>query len=270
MVSSLRQRRGGFTLIELLVVIAIIAIIAAILFPVFKHTREKARQATCLSNLRQMGMAVLLYAQDYDETYPDPPPAGEYYGFASGFLVVPGPGGSWSSMPMKFPWGKDDFAHGSFALLLLPYVKNEQVFLCPSWELAKAGWYPEWNWQSARVSYAWCDRLSSGSSWPDFPMGSETPPQGPLSLGAVRKPALLPMIYEYRQFHLDLDLPKSGTPQVLWTIICFADGHSRFTPNFWGIDPRYDPFAWDLFNPTQPVSTDKPCALTCAEEATQN
>jgi prepilin-type N-terminal cleavage/methylation domain-containing protein/prepilin-type processing-associated H-X9-DG protein len=60
----------GFTLIELLVVIAIIAILAAILFPVFAQAREKARQATCLSNCRQIGLAVQMYAQDWDETLP--------------------------------------------------------------------------------------------------------------------------------------------------------------------------------------------------------
>ena len=61
--------RRGFTLIELLVVIAIIAILAAILFPVFARAREKARQTSCLSNLKQSGLAILMYAQDYDERY---------------------------------------------------------------------------------------------------------------------------------------------------------------------------------------------------------
>jgi prepilin-type N-terminal cleavage/methylation domain-containing protein/prepilin-type processing-associated H-X9-DG protein len=64
------RTQRGFTLIELLVVIAIIAILAAILFPVFAQAREKARQATCVSNLKQIGTATLMYAQDYDETYP--------------------------------------------------------------------------------------------------------------------------------------------------------------------------------------------------------
>ena len=64
----MERRRKGFTLIELLVVIAIIAILAAILFPVFARSREAARSATCKSNLRQIGMAIRLYAQDYDDT----------------------------------------------------------------------------------------------------------------------------------------------------------------------------------------------------------
>ncbi len=64
------MRNRGFTLIELLVVIAIIAILAAILFPVFTQAREKARQTMCLSNCRQMGIAVHMYVQDWDETLP--------------------------------------------------------------------------------------------------------------------------------------------------------------------------------------------------------
>jgi prepilin-type N-terminal cleavage/methylation domain-containing protein/prepilin-type processing-associated H-X9-DG protein len=64
------QNRSGFTLIELLVVIAIIAILAAILFPVFAQARDKARQTSCISNLRQLGTGMMMYVQDYDDTYP--------------------------------------------------------------------------------------------------------------------------------------------------------------------------------------------------------
>src|SRR3569833_3782856 len=69
MEATMNTRRTGFTLIELLVVIAIIAILAAILFPVFAQAREKARQTACMSNLRQVGLAIQQYAQDYDESY---------------------------------------------------------------------------------------------------------------------------------------------------------------------------------------------------------
>src|SRR3989441_7518292 len=65
-----RNRKAAFTLIELLVVIAIIAVIAAILFPVFASARDKARQAACFANLRQIGQALHMYVQDYDERLP--------------------------------------------------------------------------------------------------------------------------------------------------------------------------------------------------------
>ncbi len=97
-------RRRGFTLIELLVVIAIIAILAAILFPVFARAREKARQTSCLSNLKQISLGLLMYAQDFDERLP-----GTYT------MVPPGP---W---PLVH-WGQ----------LIQPYVKNAQLGLCPS------------------------------------------------------------------------------------------------------------------------------------------
>ncbi len=73
------HRTRGFTLIELLVVIAIIAILAAILFPVFARAREKARQTSCLSNVKQLSLSFVMYRQDYDGTYPRVGQAGGYY-----------------------------------------------------------------------------------------------------------------------------------------------------------------------------------------------
>jgi len=101
------MKRKGFTLIELLVVIAIIAILAAILFPVFARAREKARQASCQSNLKQLGLAHLMYAQDYDETFMKQMPC---YNGTNGW-----PNGS-----------------GKWQAVLNPYIKNDQLRVCPT------------------------------------------------------------------------------------------------------------------------------------------
>ena len=106
----LRQMKKGFTLIELLVVIAIIAILAAILFPVFSRAREKARQSSCGSNLRQIQLAIAQYAQDYDERHP-----------ATWFSQNP-----LGRTPADYP------GHYHWQEAVLPYVKNHQLFVCPS------------------------------------------------------------------------------------------------------------------------------------------
>jgi prepilin-type N-terminal cleavage/methylation domain-containing protein/prepilin-type processing-associated H-X9-DG protein len=96
------KRRKGFTLIELLVVIAIIAILAAILFPVFARARENARRASCASNLKQIGLGIMQYTQDYDERYLTEP------GIAAGQNNT-----AWSTT-------------------IQPYLKSTQIFMCPS------------------------------------------------------------------------------------------------------------------------------------------
>jgi prepilin-type N-terminal cleavage/methylation domain-containing protein len=108
--------RRGFTLIELLVVIAIIAILAAILFPIFSAARESARITKCKSNLRQIGMAIKLYVEDYDNKFPD------------------------------FPWrpgasGGDQHYFGAAAKMLLPYTKDKSIFRCPSQPRVPPEWY---------------------------------------------------------------------------------------------------------------------------------
>ncbi len=111
------MRSKGFTLIELLVVIAIIAILAAILFPVFAKAREKARQTSCLSNVRQMMTGYLSYAQDYDECLPATPT------WCNGGVTSPGsPPGYWDNQA----------ARKAVFVLIQPYMKNWQLFNCPS------------------------------------------------------------------------------------------------------------------------------------------
>src|SRR2546421_10241381 len=104
-------RKRGFTLIELLVVIEIIAILAAILFPVFAQAREKARQATCISNEKQLLTAALMYLQDFDEMW---------------HRLKAGPVVGNNNNP-----GDPDQAFGSEDMLK-PYIKNTGVFKCPS------------------------------------------------------------------------------------------------------------------------------------------
>ncbi|NLO05795.1 MAG: DUF1559 domain-containing protein [candidate division WS1 bacterium] len=133
------MRRNGFTLIELLVVIAIIAILAAILFPVFARAREKARQSSCLSNVKQIMLGCLMYVQDYDETLPS----------GTSYWMAPGGGGvSGSTLPDGGPW---------FALIM-PYINNVQVLVCPSHKYTQtwtnAANYPVWSeWNGTVLSY---------------------------------------------------------------------------------------------------------------------
>jgi prepilin-type N-terminal cleavage/methylation domain-containing protein/prepilin-type processing-associated H-X9-DG protein len=116
MPEAIRMRRG-FTLIELLVVIAIIAILAAILFPVFAKAREKARQTSCLSNVKELCLAMLMYAQDWDERLTR---CREGWGDP---WVQPYP------MTSCWPWWME----------IMPYIKNTQILNCPSY--ARQGRY---------------------------------------------------------------------------------------------------------------------------------
>jgi len=112
------MRRKGFTLIELLVVIAIIAILAAILFPVFARAREKARQTACLSNVKQMALAVKMYTSDNDGVFPfceietNDPNLVNFYEEQTGKRVH----------PTRNLWPDE----------IMPYVNNSAVFVCPS------------------------------------------------------------------------------------------------------------------------------------------
>jgi prepilin-type N-terminal cleavage/methylation domain-containing protein/prepilin-type processing-associated H-X9-DG protein len=180
--------RRGFTLIELLVVIAIIAILAAILFPVFAKAREKARQASCQSNCKQMALAILMYAQDYDEHVP------------------------WCYMPL--PWTPDVWPH-----LVLPYVKNNQIFDCPSASAYRysGAWYVE------DLAYGYNFKFEG---------------YGP-SLGVIAKPAEMIMLGDGGNFRLVPDTadwpPSDPYNPVRWVHmrhnetanLAFMDGHVK-------------------------------------------
>ncbi len=101
------NRRKGFTLIELLVVIAIIGILAAMLFPVFARARESAHKISCLANMKNLGMALMMYAGDWDDTYPM-----SYY-YQNG--------------------ANSNNGYHHWSRLIYDYAKNDNIFVCPSW-----------------------------------------------------------------------------------------------------------------------------------------
>ncbi|MBQ7256645.1 MAG: DUF1559 domain-containing protein [Abditibacteriota bacterium] len=121
--------KRGFTLIELLVVIAIIAILAAILFPVFAQAREKARAASCLSNVKQLGTALQLYIDDYDETLPvGYDPARPTTNLSADYNNYPA-----KCFPYMFAQGlQAEIHYWTWMDSIFPYVKNVKLYTCPS------------------------------------------------------------------------------------------------------------------------------------------
>ena len=113
------MKRRGFTLIEVLIVIAIIAVLAAILFPVFASVRESGRRVTCLSNLRQLGMAMSLYSQDADDLYPN---GGSPLDLHTDFWQGVYSGDYWPQVKHMPP----------LQLVLAPYVHSKDIWRCPS------------------------------------------------------------------------------------------------------------------------------------------
>jgi len=159
------RTQRAFTLIELLVVIAILAILAALLFPVFAQARDKARMAACLSHARQLGVAVMMYAQDYDETYFWQPR------WDLGWDVGGG------------PWGPRYETYVVWPLVHHPYVKNTGVWFCPSDK--------DRNRATVRPSPG-CGVRAACSPWPisfGANLGIFHRAAGPTSLASLARPA---------------------------------------------------------------------------------
>lgn len=191
-----RKSRTGFTLIELLVVIAIIAILAAILFPVFAKARDKARQAACLSNLKQMGLGVMMYKDDYDNTYPPVVNAQP--------TEFPGGTGWIATLPSGYAW--------AWQQLIYPYTKNYQMFYCPNSPLrysAQYGHQTAWYLYGANANVlGYCPEYPGGQGMIDA-LGA-----GIKSEAAIPSPATIYMLMD-----------AGGYTLGWWDVLSGYDGH---------------------------------------------
>jgi len=134
MTQHFKRTQKAFTLIELLVVIAIIAILASILFPVFARARENARRASCMSNLKQLGLGAMMYVQDYDEKYPqafwyDSP---TFTKSAANYTTQTASGSPGVRFLTGDAGGSPSGHYVSWMDLIYPYLKSTQLFECPS------------------------------------------------------------------------------------------------------------------------------------------
>jgi prepilin-type N-terminal cleavage/methylation domain-containing protein len=183
--------RAGFTLIELLVVIAIIAILAAILFPVFARARESARRTSCLSNMKQIGLALGMYLQDYDEIFP--------------------PGG------LKVWEATKKTDRNLLAIQLQPYAKNNPVFHC----LSDTGWstFKPTVYDSFGSSYT--DALRNVWNGVDLQLKSEA---------VISSPSDRPLLWDMNEnWHPATgSLAASATDARLQRNVLYADLHAKY------------------------------------------
>ncbi len=221
--SQSKVKKRGFTLIELLVVIAIISILASILFPVFARARENARRASCMNNLKQIGLGMLQYTQDYDERYPAAL-EGAYGGPYKTQTIAGTPGA-------KFRINGTTHVV-SWMDMVFPYVKSVPIFECPS--------QPDSSTVTNTVykdsaSYGYSGAIS-GYSWQYGVAGSN---QGRM-LTQVMRPAEVAMLIDFQGVYNNQGLAyayttrnatvidKAVAPHFDGTNIAFADGHVKW------------------------------------------
>jgi prepilin-type N-terminal cleavage/methylation domain-containing protein/prepilin-type processing-associated H-X9-DG protein len=228
-----KKHKTGFTLIELLVVIAIIAILAAILFPVFARARENARRAACQSNLKQLGLAFVQYAQDYDSRYPYNDDGGN---------GTPGKG------EPDAPWGPFSRQINGWQHAINPYIKSVQIFKCPSADSGtNANNAGANNTQQTGLShYGYNTKVSGGWGVPSNPTWGE----GALAESKLEFPTQTILLndnsrnsgagaqtgpgtdgWNHAQGHNDLIKEGGGLRRHLdGGNYLFADGHVKFFP----------------------------------------
>lgn len=229
-----REARRAFTLIELLVVIAIIALLAAILFPVFARARENARKSSCLNNLKQIGIGIAQYTQDFDENFPR--------SRNPGFTYMN------SGVNPRAPWH----------LTVLPYIKSLQVYKCPSNPTNnRMGW--SWDGVADVVPQSYLSNGCFGESAAmggRQPMVNEDPNRASTALSDLRSASQVILVGE----HIGRGDPEfwDNEPDSRFrshlgtTNMLFCDGHvkavkpvSTVTPlNMWDVQNRPAQAGW--------------------------
>lgn len=247
------KRNRGFTLIELLVVIAIIAILAAILFPVFAQARESARKISCLSNMKQLGLAVTQYVQDYDEKFPFGKNwQGEFRDSCNGGCNKP-------------PFPKNDQWKCGSNYQLEPYIKARNIWICPSdatwagsntygplteWGGNSYGtmfdsWYDEHYWDPSSSSDGTYSADANTALSVDVGEGGDCSFRyknadanrfrSGVSLAAIQFPTTKGMIFDQQGYHAQDTGGDSGTDNVNATKVnggrrnlVYIDGHAKF------------------------------------------
>jgi prepilin-type N-terminal cleavage/methylation domain-containing protein/prepilin-type processing-associated H-X9-DG protein len=244
----MRSRSGnyGFTLIELLVVIAIIAILAAILFPVFAQAREKARQASCTSNIKQITTAHLMYLQDYDETFVD---AGinPFFnwqgpnGYDNGASITSdAPYAGCMGWPCIMPTGE-----ATFAARLMPYLKNYDIWRCPSANNSSRNTGEGWSASNPALDVKFPARQKAISYWYNLAFHKQ-------SQAVVDAPAERVVMAETGRVRAGYDLnsgrdgyaraakwPDFYRPHGGGSVLGFSDGHVKWF-NDRGMGPGND------------------------------
>lgn len=233
-----KSTRKGFTLIELLVVVAIISLLAAILFPVFARARENARRASCLSNLKQVGLGFMMYVQDYDGRFP----LAAYHPLGVG-SNSPTVKQTDASMPgAYFTIRQNAWPTGHFITwmdMIYPYTKNVQVFECPSYTAPAPN--PSIIWPS----YGYNITISNWYYYSQYFTGSVKNEDIPLTQSAINRPAEVMLAMDFQDAYSWIASPWGWygaanaspqtnrgyvvTPHLEGFSAVYVDGHAKWT-----------------------------------------